>query len=191
MTPPTDITLLAQLADTGDRGALAELVRRHQDAVFRYCRSLCQDTASAEDALQQTFLDLMRGASSFQGQSSFRAWLFTLARNAVHRGARLRAGEPRDHLPLDELGVMAGWGESPEQAAARHLDQRRLSSALETLPPRSREILVLRDLEGLSGPEVSELLHITLAAQKSRLHRARLELAAELVSSAKGALHGA
>lgn len=200
MTLPTDTTLLTQVAEVGDRAALGHLVARHQDAVFRYCRSLCRDTASAEDALQQTFLDLMQGAGSFKGQSSFRSWLFTLARNAVHRGARLRAGEPRAHVPLDKLGVLAGWGEDPEQATARHLDQRRLNLALETLPPHSQEVLILRDLEGLSGHEVAELLHITLSAQKSRLHRARLELAAELRQSqsprsephrsAEGAHHG-
>ncbi len=180
MDLPTDQELLTRLAQRGDRAALSQLVQRHQGAVFRYCGGLCRDTASAEDALQQTFLDLMRGAATFSAQSSFRAWLFTLARNACHRGARLRSGEPREPVPLQELGALAGWGESPEQAAARSLDRARLRAAIASLAPEAQEVLVLRDLEGLSGTEVARILDIGLAAQKSRLHRARLALSAAL-----------
>lgn len=199
MSAPSDSELMQRLAQSGDREALAALVLRHQAAVLRFCRSQCRDQASAEDALQQTFLDLMRGAQSFANVASFRPWLFTLARNACFRGARLRAGEPRNPLPLEELGALAGWGESPEQAAARTLEREWLIRAMDRLPAHSKEVLVLRDLEGLSGPQVAEMLDITLAALKSRLHRARLELSAELVTDrsatartarAKGAPHG-
>jgi RNA polymerase sigma-70 factor (ECF subfamily) len=173
---------MQRLSQSGDRDALALLVLRHQAGVLRYCSSLCRDQASAEDALQQTFLDLMRGAQSGAKVASFRPWLFTLARNACFRGARLRAGEPRNLIPLEQLGAMAGWGESPEKAAARQLDRERLTRALNELPAQSKEVVVLRDLEGLSGEQVAEMLNITLAAQKSRLHRARLELSAKLIA---------
>ena len=163
----------------GERAALGVLVERHQAAVYRYARSLT-DPAAAEDALQQCFLDALRGAGTWSGRASVRSWLFTLARNAVYRGARRRAGEPPAFVPLHELGAAAGWGEDPEQAAERALGREVLAAALERLHPEHREIIVLRELEQLSGPEVARLLGISLAAQKSRLHRARLQLAAHL-----------
>ncbi len=167
-------------AGTGDRAAMAVIVERHQDAVHRYVCSLTTDAAAAEDALQQAFLDAMRGAAGFQGRSSVRRWLLTLARNAHFRACRLRAGEPRAFVPLDELGTLAGWGEDPEVTASRTLDRAALQRALAELDGPSREIIVLRDLEGLSGREAAEVLGLSLPAMKSRLHRARLELAAAI-----------
>ncbi len=175
----TDAALLIRVAE-GDREALGEIVDRHQDAVFRYAQSLVSDPSKAEDALQQTFLDAMRGAGTFSGRSSVRGWLLALTRNAVYRGARRRAGEPTTFTPLDELGSLAGWGDDPERATSRKRDREMLHRALDSLPAASREVIVLRDLEGISGPETAATLGITVAAMKSRLHRARLELTAAL-----------
>ena len=172
---PTDAHLLAQTAQ-GDGAAYAELVSRHQAAVYRYARTLAGD--GAEDVLQQAFLDGMRGAHTYSGGASVRTWLLVLARNAAFRGRRLRAGEPKITLPLHELGVIAGWGEDPEQETARHLDAERLRRALTEVPAVNREVIVLRDLEGLSAAEVSEVLGVQISAVKSRLHRGRLQLAA-------------
>jgi RNA polymerase sigma factor (sigma-70 family) len=173
----TDAQLLARVAD-GESTALGVIVDRHKDAVFRYARSLVSDASQAEDALQQTFIDALRGAGGFAGGATARGWLLTLARNAVYRGARRRSGEPRQFVPLDQLGCLAGWGDDPEQATARRLDRECLRRALDTLGPDAREVILLRDLEGFSGPEAAEMLGLSLAGMKSRLHRARLELAA-------------
>lgn len=175
----SDAALMVRVA-ARDRAAQAELVDRHQAAVLRYARALCRDDAHAEDTLQQTFLDALRGASTWSGAASLRGWLLTLTRHAAYRGVRRRAGEPDHFVPLHQLGLQAGWGADPEARATAAHDRARLLTALDRLAPASREILVLRELEGFTGPETAARLGIGLAAAKSRLHRARLELAAAL-----------
>jgi RNA polymerase sigma-70 factor (ECF subfamily) len=86
-----------------------------------------------------------------------------------------------DDVPLPELGEAAGWGDqNPEEGALRSERRGCLARALEALGPEEREILVLRELEELTGEETAAALGIGLAAMKSRLHRARLRLAAQL-----------
>lgn len=153
---------------------------RHQAAVWRFARSLCRDPAVAEDVLQETFLAALRGGARFQGEGSARPWLFTIARNRAHRHFRRRAGEPADHQPLDALGVAAGWGDDPEAALDRARTRADLAAALERLADGDREVLLLRDLEGLTGEEAAAVLGLPLATLKTRLHRARLRLAAAL-----------
>jgi len=176
---PPDDALVARIA-AGDRDALAELVVRHEALVYRYARSLTSDPAAAEDAMQQAFLDVLKGAGTYRGAASVRAWLLTVTRHAAFRHARRRAGEPEHHVPLDALASLAGWGADPEDLAGRASDRALVRRALDRLDARSREIVVLRDLEGLSGDEAARVLGLSLAATKSRLHRARLELAAAL-----------
>ena len=163
----------------GDRTALDGLVDRHAAAVHRYVRSLTSDADRAEDALQETFIAAWRSAGTFRGDGSARSWLLTIARNAVHRQRRRRAGEPAEHEDLSALAREAGWGRTP--AFSRRLEARDLvERAMEGLSPEDREILILRDAEGTSGEEAAEMLGITLAAQKSRLHRARLRFMARV-----------
>ncbi len=176
----TDAELLKRTA-AGEREAFDELVGRHQAAVFRFARAATDGAAAAEDVLQETFLAAWRAAAAFQRRSAVRTWLLTIARNqAWHH--RERAGRiPVDDVPLPELGVAAGWGDpGPEEGALRSQRRDRLARALSALAPDEREILVLRELEELTGEETAAALGIGLAAMKSRLHRARLRLAAEL-----------
>ena len=173
---------LIRRAAAGDREALDVLIERHQAAVHRYIRSIVRQPADAEDALQETFLAAWRAAGSFRGEGSARPWLFAIARHASARQFRRRVGEPADTTPLDELGRQAGWGaeENPEALAMRRERLRTLSDALDALAPEDREVIVLRDLEGLSGEEAARVLGLELPALKSRLHRARLRFAARL-----------
>jgi RNA polymerase sigma-70 factor (ECF subfamily) len=179
--PAGDAELMA-LSAHGDRGAFAEVVVRHQAAVFRFTRALAVDVSAAEDALQETFLAAWRSASTYRAASSVRNWLLVIARNAVYRQHRRRVDEPDDNEPLAALGEDAGWGsdETPESLAIRQESRMLFARALDALPPADREILVLRDIEGLSGEETSAMLSLTLPAMKTRLHRARLRLAAEV-----------
>lgn len=88
----------------------------------------------------------------------------------------------REEAPLVELGVAAGWGEvrDPEARVSAMEDHARLHRALDALSPADREVITLRDLEGLSGPEAAQVLDLPLASLKTRLHRARLRLLARL-----------
>lgn len=178
---------MAQVA-AGDRGALEALIKQHQDPLYRYVLHLARDSALAEDTLQETFLAVWRHAGAFRGESSLRTWLFTIARRTLWKQKRRHVGEPDRFEPLEALGAAAGWGqETPEDWQIRLDDARVLEEALAKLPESAREILILRDVEGLSGEETAAILDLSLAAMKSRLHRARLELTAALK---KGGHHG-
>jgi RNA polymerase sigma-70 factor (ECF subfamily) len=175
-----DRALIAATA-RGDRRAFSALVARHRAAAWRLIRALAPGEQAAEDALQETFLAVYRGAASYRGEAPPRAWILGMARRQAARSWRRRVGEPLDPVPLHELGEAAGWGRGdPEQLAAALEDRQRLRAALAALSPADQEILVLRDLEQLSTPEVAAVLEISPAAVKSRLHRARLRLLAEL-----------
>ncbi len=177
----SDLDLLRRSA-SGVGSAFEVFMERHQASVFRFIRTLASERADAEDALQETFLAAWRSAGTFRGAGSARAWVLTIARNAVRRQHRRRVGEPAEFLSLDELGLQAGWGSetTPEDMATRLEERAILERALAGLSSEDRQTLILRDLEGFSGAEAAELLDLTLAAVKSRLHRARLRLTAAL-----------
>ena len=175
---PPDDALLRATAD-GSRTAFETLVRRHQAAVWSLVRRLAPSDALAEEALQEAFVAAFKGAGSWSGEGSVRSWLLTLARHACYRHVRRRAGEPARFQPLDELGAAAGWGTpTPDALFAALEDRERVERALGRLEPQDREVLVLRELLEYSGPETAEALGVSLAAMKSRLHRARLRFAA-------------
>ena len=178
----SDSELLRRSAG-GDRVAFETFVTRYQAPVYRYLLATT-DSDSAEDALQETFIAIWRSASSFRGHDSARAWVFTIARHSLSRMHRRRVGEPSRFETLDDLdslGHAAGWGlEQIEDFSTRLEDRDVLERAFRALAPDDREVLVLRELEGLSGEEMAALLAVSLSALKSRLHRARLRLAANL-----------
>lgn len=181
---------LARLAAGGDREAFASLVTRHQASVYRLARHVAG--SDAEDVLQQAFLSAWQGVAGFRGESSVRTWLLTITRNAALTRRVRAAREPIDATPLEDLGIRAGWGgPNPEQLAVAAEQRDRLSAALAALAPEEREILTLRDLEGLAGDEVAAMLGLSLAAMKSRLHRARMSLAAAVRGDVTHASHRA
>lgn len=182
---------LCRRAAEGDRQAMDALVVAYRGPLYRFARRLTRDDALAEDVLQETFLTALRKVGTWRGEGSCRGWLFSIARTqalmARRRGAVGEAME--DERALPELGLSAGWGAAmdPEALAARLEEQALLERALEGLGPKEREVIALRDLEGLSGEETAQVLGLSLAAMKSRLHRARLEL---LAAVKKGGIDG-
>jgi len=165
----------------GDRQAFLGFTRRHQAAVLRFCRTLSASAEDAEDVLQETFLTAWRKAGTFEGRGSARSWLFTIARRKVYRAARasqaIAAGAVES---LEELGVAAGWGGSGSGERFGLDEQLEVRRAFNSLSPADRQILILRDLEGLSNAEAATVLGVELPALKSRLHRARLRLMSRL-----------
>lgn len=175
MTVPADDAALLRRSAEGDRSAFAELVDRHAGAVLRLLLSLGASPDDAEDALQDCFVAAWRGADGFRGQASAHAWLCSIARNALRRQHRKRAGEPAKHETLETLGAAAGWG-SESDFSHRFEVEEELRWALGKIPREEREVIVLRDLEGLTGEETAQILGLSLTAMKSRLHRGRLRL---------------
>lgn len=176
-----DAVLLEGVA-AGNLDSFELLVTRHQDAVFRFARVITGSHEDAEDVLQETFLAVYRGASSYRGESSVRTWLLVIARNAAFRMVRNRKPQTElDEAEVWELGLKAGWGRTdPESLAIRAEQRAELETALSMLEPEAREVIVLRELEGLSGDDTATVLGLSTTAMKSRLHRARLKLAAAL-----------
>lgn len=176
---------LVRRASSGDAAALGELVRRHRGAVYQFARRLTKDATLAEDVLQDTFIAAVTHLADWRGEGSFKGWLFAIARKAVLRTRRRRAGEPDRHEPIDslvELGARAGWGapSDPEVLAGQREERALFEAALATLDEDDREILLLRDVEGLTGDETARAIGLAVPAMKSRLHRARLRLVAAL-----------
>jgi RNA polymerase sigma-70 factor (ECF subfamily) len=172
--------MITRLA-AGDRSALHDLVEHTRDRLYRYLRHLVRSDEAAEDALQEVFVGVWRSAPAFRGEVSGRVWLYTIARRQAARTWRRRAGEPADMAPLDDLARAAGFGgPDPERIALAAEERSAVQAALGRLTEDDREVIVLRDIEGLSGPEAATMLGIEVGALKSRLHRARLRLMAEL-----------
>lgn len=161
----------------GDVAAFERLVDRHERVLLRVLRQLTSDEAAAMDALQETLLAAWRGAASFRGDGSARAWLLGIARHSARRQYRRRAGQPGRSESLDTLAEAAGFGADTrllERLEAREI----VNAAFAVLDDEDRAVLLLRDVEGWSGEETAAALGIGLAAMKSRLHRARLRFMA-------------
>ena len=175
---PSDERLLAA-ARAGDRHALDVLLQRHQSRVFRSGMKMCRDPEDAKDVLQDTLLAMARGVRQFRGASSLSTWLFTVARSFCIKKRRRSKFAPQRERSLDgqatpQAKELPAPARDPDEALAGKQLEQSLDLAIQALEPKYREVLLLRDVEGLSAPEVAEVLGVSVQAVKSRLHRARL-----------------
>jgi RNA polymerase sigma-70 factor (ECF subfamily) len=186
----SDQTLLEKVR-AGDYQAFEALVNRYEGKVYRLSMRMLRNQEDAEDALQETFLQVYRGLKGFEGRSTFSTWLFRLATNVCLMKIRHRETEPAKLLPLEEYiprpeeggrPQIQDWPDKPEEVLLNKESREKMLEALEKLPAEYRAVFVLRDIEGFSNSEVGEALGISVAAVKSRLHRARLTLRGMLSS---------
>ncbi|MCC6992912.1 MAG: sigma-70 family RNA polymerase sigma factor [Acidobacteria bacterium] len=183
--PPDDERALVVAAQAGDRDALDTLVARYERRVHRFGLAMCRDGEAAREVLQDTFLAMVRSLRAFRADASLSTWLYAIAHNACARRARRPAAAPRGIESLEGLtpadeGTLIAPGPDPESAAAGREMARALDAALQRLAGPERAVLMLRDVEGLPASEVATALGISVAAVKSRLHRARAKLRATL-----------
>jgi RNA polymerase sigma-70 factor (ECF subfamily) len=185
MTPgvQSDDALLAA-ARAGQRPALETLLERYQERVFGFGLRMCGDSEDAKDVLQDTLLAAARTIGDFRSDSSVSTWLYTIARSFCIKRRRRSKFAPADQLSLDRdtLGVPSSMP-GPDELASHGEVKRALARALEALDPASREVLILRDIEGLTAPEVAKVTGASVDAIKSRLHRARMVLRDRLATS--------
>ncbi|MGD0081971.1 MAG: RNA polymerase sigma factor [Acidimicrobiales bacterium] len=181
-----DAELLSRLR-AGDEDAFVMLVARYQGPMLRLARSMVATQAVAEEAVQDTWMGVVRGIEHFEGRSSFKTWLFRILTNRVRSaGSREQYHTPLeslhavDPLRFDAQGQWADpldrWTEESEDRLEAAIWVPILNSGLDDLPSRQREVIVLRDVEGLSSDEVCAILGISSGNQRILLHRGRTRL---------------
>jgi RNA polymerase sigma-70 factor (ECF subfamily) len=157
-----------------------ESVLPHLDAAFNYARWLTRDDAEAEDVVQDACVRAMRFFSSLRDDDA-RAWLFAIVRNTWYSRVSRRA----ETLPLDQTTDEPVDGAlDPEAQLLQQHAVGRVRDALEQLPVDFREVLVLREIEGMSYKEIAAVVRVPIGTVMSRLARARDRLAAVLKPSA-------
>ncbi|HEX2117746.1 MAG TPA: RNA polymerase sigma factor [Acidimicrobiales bacterium] len=182
-----DAELVTRLR-AGDEDAFRFLVERYHSSLLRLAQTMVPSRAVAEEVVQDTWLGLLRGIKGFEGRSSLRTWLFhVLVNRARSTGAHERrpttgttAGSTVDP---SRFGPQGNWADPPvpwpeevdDRLVARQLADR-IRPRIGELPELQRQVVTLRDLEGLSAPEVCSLLDISEGNQRVLLHRARARL---------------
>jgi len=183
----SDEELLARLRD-GDEAAFVALVGRYQGSLLRVARTFVPSDAVAEEVVQDTWMGVVRGIDRFEGRSSFKTWLFRILVNRArtsgvreHRSVPLDPGEPA--VSPARFAGNGSWTE-PVTPWEADIDDRlvadswgpALRAAIDELPDRQRDVVLLRDVEGLSGADVCEVLGLSEGNQRVLLHRGRSRL---------------
>lgn len=200
-----DRRLVARLR-AGDEDAFMEIVDAWGPAMLRLARQFTPSTAVAEEVVQETWLAVLDGLDRFEGRSSLKTWVMRILVNrAKTRGTRERRTVPFAALAADEASgdapavaadrflaadharwphhwasPLPRWDAQPEGAAESAETLALIHAAIETLPPAQRTVILLRDVEGWDGPQVSNALDITETNQRVLLHRARSKVRAAL-----------
>jgi RNA polymerase sigma-70 factor (ECF subfamily) len=146
------------------------------DQLYNFARWLTHDLTEAEDLVQETYVKALRGFSSFQSGTNFRAWMFRILRNTFltsRTGLKAATTVPLDAEDADELPA---GPETPETIFISHSEHQLLQETLQALPLHFREILLLCETEEMSYQEISETLSIPIGTVMSRLSRARKAL---------------
>lgn len=173
---------------SGEEEAFVLLVARHHAAMLRLARSFVSSGAVAEEVVQDTWVGVLRGLDGFAERSSFRTWLMRILVNrarstGVHEHRSVAVGDAGPVVDGSRFDASGAWM-SPPQHWVEDSDERLsaqaladpLHAALEDLPARQREVVILRDVDGLSGHEVCDVLDISEANQRVLLHRGRSHL---------------
>jgi RNA polymerase sigma-70 factor (ECF subfamily) len=168
-----DDALVAAARD-GDQQAFEELVREHIQPVYAHALRMFREPSSAEDAVQEVFVKVLRGLATFDGQSAFSTWLYRVTRNVCLD--MLRAGSRRP-VPVDPLDML---DRSQPDFADAVATSSAIEQAIKALAPEDRDALNAVTLFGLSYAEAAESLGVPAGTVKSRVFRARRTIAAEL-----------
>ncbi len=169
---------LVTAARGGDRAAVEELLARYEPNIYRFGLRMCGNEEAAREVLQETLLAVFRYLPGFRGDAALSTWLYQIARSFC---IKERRGE-HPTRSLDDAGAPQLVDPAPQPDARAHAREigEALSRAIAVLPPEQREVLILRDVEGLSAEEAARVVGIEVGALKSRLHRARMALRSEL-----------
>lgn len=169
----------------GERARFQSLVEKYQQKIFRFGLRMCGEPRDAEDLVQETFINVFRYLEGFRYETKFKNWLFRIATSACLKRKRKSRHAPARELSLEEFMPREGdalpedvpaWARLPlDQVLNEELAQH-LQTAIAALPKKYRMVVALRDMEGFSTEETAEVLNLSVANVKVRLHRARLFL---------------
>jgi RNA polymerase sigma-70 factor (ECF subfamily) len=189
---PDDSELAALRA--GDEAAFQSLIRRHHGAMFRLAMTYVGDRGVAEDVVQEAWLTCVRSLDRFEGRSSLKTWLFgilvNVARSRRRKESRIlpfasifRRDDSDSHRPTVDRARFGSdgmwrkgpqsWDNLPESKVLADETLQHVRSAIDALPAKQREVILLRDVAGFDAAEVSSLLGISASNERVRLHRAR------------------
>lgn len=187
----------------GDVNAFEDLVTEHEKGVYAIAQRMTGNAEDAADMTQETFIKAYNSLSSFRGDSKFSVWLYRIATNVCLDFLRSRSRKPTVSLSVeDDDGEetqmdIADESQSPEQLLERGLTRDAVRRGLKSLSPEYRQILLLREIQGLSYEEIAEALALEVGTVKSRIFRARKRLCAFLLQdgnipdfSASGKMEG-
>lgn len=176
---------LRRAAAGGDECAFGELVRLYENKVYTLALRICGDPEDARDAAQEAFLSAWRGLPSFRGDAELSTWIYRLTSNAAIDQLR-RTKRQRGEVSLDdgELGLTVRDSAPGPQEAAEGAELRSaVAAGLTRLSPDHRQVLSLREVQGLSYEEIAQVLEVDLGTVKSRISRARRALRKILLES--------
>lgn len=189
LSPTTEVQWLEQ-ARSGDRDAMALLLKSCHHSVYLRCRRLVNNPSDAMELTQDTLVRVIDRLDSFQGNCRFKTWVIRIATNLcisylrkmrLRRAASLESGRSGDDPQLNLRQMLKDPRElAPEQCVSNHERHARLYQALAQLDEPLRQIIVLRDLESKEYDQIADELQVKLGTVKSRLFRARLALRHEL-----------
>jgi len=184
-----DRCLIHRFRNENDTDAFAKLMTKYRDKVWRLARGITRSNEDAEDVMQEVFMTVFKKLDTFEGRSTFSSWLYRIAANASYM--KLRSKKPVNFYdPKDIEFFMEKRGDHHNHSEGRHDPERLAGSkitieiikdAIESLPEKYREVLVLRDVEEFTNKEVADMLGSNISAIKSRLHRARIILRKKLL----------
>jgi RNA polymerase sigma-70 factor, ECF subfamily len=157
-----------------DEGAVREIIRRHNQRLYRLARGILRDDNEAEDALQDAYLRAFSQLASFRGEAAFGTWLGRIVLNeALMLQRRRRTGVALTESPQIIPFPHASQPIDPERSLAQHEIRKLLERAIDQLPDDFRAVLIARAVEGMSTKETAALLDLNAKTVKTRLHRAR------------------
>jgi RNA polymerase sigma-70 factor (ECF subfamily) len=179
---------LLHLLRSGDERAFTVLVERYHEPMLALAASFVPSRAVAEEVVQDTWLAALRGLDAFEGRSSLKTWLFRIlvnrARSTGSREQRsIPVADPEPAVDPSRFGGDGGWSDPPEhwiETAERRMEAGKLAGQvrvwIDGLPARQREVVLLRDVEGMSSEDVCAVLALTEGNQRVLLHRGRSRL---------------
>ena len=176
---------LIRAINSGQYDRFPDLVKRYEQKLYNFSLRMCRDAADAEDTVQETFLNVFKYLKDFRYETKFKNWLYRVAASACIKKRRKSKFAPERELSLDEFfpqdeaeipDRVPNWAQMPLDMLLNNELLDKINQAIFSLPEKYRLVIVLRDIEGFSTAETAQILKLSPANVKVRLHRARLFL---------------